>query len=234
MRGKALKFVSILGGVVGVIVIALGAKTLVDTSTGPPPPKPYDVAMYDVYSALIPNIEQSWLPRLIDRPSDFRPEEVLIGVETLTFQCCSVFDGAAEPPSFAGLVTDKRLKQAAESAIADYSKRNANMLELQRKFNLPHYYLFTKAEQQSTSNAAACLAFQQKHPGYERWIELSAVGFNQDQTVAVVYLVETRATKDFCIVWTSKTGEGRMLQNLGGKWQLNPVGFSVSLGDLLQ
>ena len=42
--------------------------------------------MYDVYSALIPNIEKSWLSRHIDRPGDFRPEEVLIGVESLTFQ----------------------------------------------------------------------------------------------------------------------------------------------------
>ena len=208
------------------IVIALGTKTLVHTSTGPPPPKPYDVAMYDVYSALIPNIEKPWLFRLIDRGVDFTPEEVMIGVETLTFQCCSVFDGAAEPASMGKLVPGERLKQAVDSAVADYSKRNASTLELQRKFNLPHYYLFTKAEQQSTSNATACLAFQQKHPGYERWIELSAVGFNQDQTVAVVYFVETRAAKDFCFLGTSKSGEGRMLQNRSGKWRLGPVFFT--------
>ena len=39
MRGKALKF-AIIMGVVGAIGIALGAKTLGDTSTAPPPPKP--------------------------------------------------------------------------------------------------------------------------------------------------------------------------------------------------
>ena len=77
MGGKALRFVGIMGGVVGAILIALGAKTLVVTSPLPSPPKPYDVAMYDVYSALIPNIDP-WLSHLLD-PT---PKDVLIRVET--------------------------------------------------------------------------------------------------------------------------------------------------------
>jgi hypothetical protein len=211
MRGKALKFVGIMGGVVGAIVIAFGAKTLVDTSTVPPPPKPYDVAMYDVYSALIPNIEEHWLNRLIDPP----PEEVLIRVETLSFQD-SGLDAAGKPSTEGVLLTGKQFKEAVDSAFADYLKRNTGVLELQRKFNLPHYDLFTKAEQKSMSKGA-CVAFQQKYPGYERWIKLSAVGFNQDQTVAVVYFVETRATRT-CGMF--EKGGYRGLQKRGGKWHL--------------
>ena len=167
MRGKALKLVIITGGVVGAIVIALGAKTLVDTSTVPPP-KPYGVAMYDVYSALIPNIEESRCPsRLLgcwlNRLSVPTSEEVLIRVETLTFQG-SGLDAAGKRTMGGELVSDERFKPAVDSAIADYLKRNTGILELQRKFNLPHCDLFTKVEQQSiTKSAAACLAFQQKH-----------------------------------------------------------------------
>lgn len=213
MRSKALKFVSITGGVVGAIVFAIGAKTLVDTSTATPPPKPYDVAMYDVYSALIPNIEESWLNRIIEPP----PQEVLIRVETLTSQDSGLNRASPE----GRLVPEERVKQAVDSAITDFLKRNTSMLELQRKLNLPHYDLFTKAEQRSISKgAAACLEFEQKHPGYHRWIELSAVGFSQDQTVAVVYFVESRATRNFCSGGMFEKSGYRMLQKRDGKWRL--------------
>jgi len=159
---------------------------------------------------------RSLLNRLFDPP----PHEVLIRVETLTFQD-SGLDAAGKPSTDEELVPDKQFKQAVDAAVADYLKRNNSMLELQRKFSLPHYDLFTQAEERSIfKGAAACLAFQQKHPGYERSIELSAVGFSQDQTVALVSFVETRATRDFCIGGTFKSGQGRMLQNRGGKWYL--------------
>jgi hypothetical protein len=208
MRSKASKLMIITGGVVGAISIALAAKTLVDTSSVPPPPKPYDVAMYEVYSALIPNTEESWLNRLIDPP----PQEVLIRAETLASQNSGI-NGAYGPSPEGRPVPEQRLKQAVDSAIADYLKRNTTILELQRKFNLPHYDLFTASEQRSINKGdASGGAFQEKPHGYERWIELSSVGFNQDQTVAVVYFVETRGS-----FW--KAGY-RMLQKRGGKWRL--------------
>lgn len=208
MRGKALKGAIIIGAVISPIVIALVAKTLVETSTTPPPPKPYDVAIYEVYSALIPNIEESSLNRLINLP----PEGVLIRAETLTSED-SGLNGAYKPSPEGRLVPEQRFQQAVDSAIADYLKRNTTVLELQRKFDLTHYDLFAAAEQRTINNAdAASRAFQQKHPGYGRRIELSAVGFNQDQTVAVVYFVETRGS-----FWNAGY---RMLQKRGGKWRL--------------
>ena len=187
-------------------------------SSPPGPPKPYEEAIYDVYSGLLNGemTQRSLLNRLFDPP----PHEVLIRVETLTFQD-SGLDAAGKPSTDEELVPDKQFKQAVDAAVADYLKRNNSMLELQRRFTLPRYDLFTKAEEQSIfKGAAACLAFQQKHPVYKRWIELSAVGFNRDQTVALVSFVETSATKDFCIGGTFKRGQGRVLQNRGGKWHL--------------
>lgn len=215
MRGKAFIFAIIIGAVVGAIVIALGAGTLVDNSTGPPPPKPYDVAVYDVYSAIVPNTQEFGVKRLVDP----LPENVLIRAETLTFQDSGWF-GVDTPSPEGRLVPDKRFKQAVDSAVADYLKRNTSSLELQRKFNLPHYDLFNKAEEQSMSKSPATfLAVQQKHPGYERWIELSAVGFNQDQTVAVVYFVETRVSTAGGVF---ANGGYRMLQKRDGRWYLLP------------
>jgi len=47
------------------------------------------------------------------------------------------------------------------------------------------------------------------------------VGFNQDQTVAVVYFVElTATTRDFCSGWTFAKGGYRVLQKRDGKWSL--------------
>jgi hypothetical protein len=98
--------------------------------------------------------------------------------------------------------TQKRFKQAVDLAIADYLKRNTSILELQRRFNLATYDLITKAEEKAVLDkgvsGCACRVFQQKYGGYERWVELSAVGFNQDQTVAVVYVVEWRGDGTPC------------------------------------
>lgn len=194
MRNKALKVAGIVGGVVGAMIIALVAKTLVDTSTVPPPPKTYDVAMYDVYSDLIPNLHDDFINSLIDP----LPQQVLIRVETLA---------------------DEELQRPLNSAIA--AKRNASSLDLQKRFNLPYYDLFTNAEYRSIfKSAAACLAFQQKYPGYERLIALSAVKFNQDQTVAVVNFVEERGTREFCNGGSFANGGYRTFQKRGGKWRL--------------
>jgi hypothetical protein len=95
MRGKALKL-AIVGGVVGAIVIALGAKTLVDTSTVPPSPKAYDVAMYNVYSDLLSQQEGPWLYRTLYQLLHPQPEAVLIRVETE-----AGYDGAEEMASLA-------------------------------------------------------------------------------------------------------------------------------------
>jgi hypothetical protein len=226
MRGKALKL-AIVGGVVGAIVIALGAKTLVDTSTVPPSPKPYDVAMYDVYSDLLSQQEGPWLYRTLYQLLHPQPEAVLIRVETEPG-----YDAGEEMASLAEkqmpsraldkvsipLVPEKQFQQAVDSATADFLKRNKTILELQRKFHLPHHYdLFAKVEEQAflKRDPSAC----QKYAGYERWVELSAVGFNQDQTVAVVHFIDWGGRPCNNTIVGAK-GKYRMLQNRGGHWHL--------------
>ena len=208
MRGKASKF-AIIMGVVGAIGVALGAKTQEDASKAPPPPKPYNEAMYDVYSDLLQEREPQ------------QPEGVLIRVETLTFQ----EPGPSGPPTglqrWLGIEPEEeRFKPAVDSAIADYLKRNTDVLELQKKFNLPHYDLFTKDEEKSFHFGAhsAC----QKYSGYERWVELSSVGFNQDQTVAVVHFIDWGGHPCNFHSLIGATGKDRMLQKRDGKWHLLP------------
>jgi hypothetical protein len=200
--------VLIIMGVVGAIGIALGAKTQEDTSTAPPPPKPYNEAMYDVYSALLQEREPQ------------QPEGVLIRIETLTFQ-------EPGPTKDTGLQRwlgidpkEERFKPAVDSAIADYLKRNTDVLELQKKFNLSHYDLFTKAEEKGFYFGDHSLC--QKYSGYERWVELSAVGFNQDQTVAVVHFIDWRGRPCNGHTIIGATGKDRMLQKRDGKWHLLP------------
>ena len=208
MRGKALKFAIIVGGVVGATVIALGAKTQEDTSTAPLPPKPYNEAMYDVYSALLQEREPQ------------QPEGVLIRIETLSFKDPSPYepDGARR---WLGIdPKEERFKPAVDSAIADYLKRNTDVLELQKKFNLPHYDLFTKDEEKGFYFGAHSLC--QKYSGYERWVDLSAVGFNQDQTVAVVHFIDWGGHPCNFHSLIGAAGKDRMLQKRDGKWHLLP------------
>lgn len=209
MRRDTLKFMSILLGTVGTIVIVLGAMTLVKDSSAPLP-KPYDVAMYDVYSDLLEGQRRFWLEQLID------PRRApLIRNET---------ESGRDHPIFGSLVPEKKFEQAVDSAIADYLKRNTSILELQKRFNLAPYDLITKAEEEAVLDkgvsGSACQVFQQKYGGYKRWVELSAVGFNQDQTVAVVYLVEWRRDGPPCSAGRSGTSGYRMLQKRNGKWRL--------------
>ena len=218
-----MKF-AIIMGVVCAIGIALGAKTQEDTSTAPPPPKPYNEAMYDVYSDLLQeqDIPERVRQRLLSLhlPLPQQPEGVLIRVETLTFQESGPTKDDGLPRELAILPED-RFKPAFDSAIADYLKRNTDVLELQKKFNLPHYDLFTKDEEKAFHFAAhsAC----QKYSGYERWVELSAVGFNEDQTVAVVHFIDWRGHPcNWPATIIGATGKDRMLQKRDGKWHLLP------------
>jgi len=227
MRGKALKFAIIMGAVVGAIGIALGAKTLGDTFTAPPPPKPYNEAMYDVYSDLL---QEQELPEAARQflalarqaqgyPEPEQPEGVLIRIETLTFQEPGPTKDNGLPRAL-GILPEESFKPAVDSATADYVKRNTEVLKLQKKFNLPHYDLFTKAEEQAfyLGDPSAC----QKYSGYDRWVELSAVGFNQDQTVAVVHFIDWKGRTCNGRTIIGATGKDRMLQKRDGKWHLLP------------
>jgi hypothetical protein len=205
-------------GILAALVLATAAIRMT-SDFKVPPPKPYEMAMYDVYSDLL-QAQRSWWDRLIDP----RSEAVLIRTETEPGQ-----DHQVRGLAFveASLVPEQRFKQAVDSAIADYAKRNSGVLELRRKFSLPTYDLISDAEEEAvlqkrdpTPRDSACRAFQEKYHGYDRWVELSAVGFNEDQSVAVVYMVEWRGRGPLCSGGIFGHGGYRMLHKQDGKWHL--------------
>jgi hypothetical protein len=219
MRNRISKSAArVVVGILAALVLATAAIRL-PRDFNVPPPKPYEMAMYDVYSDLL-QAQVSWWDQLIDP----RSEAVLIRIETEPGQYHQVRGLAYVEAS---LVPEERFKQAVDSAIADYAKRNSGVLELRRKFSLATYDLISEAEEQvmlkehdPTPTGSACRAFQKKYPGYDRWVELSAVGFNEDQTVAVVYMVEWSGSRPLCRGGIFGHGGYRMLQKQDGKWHL--------------
>jgi hypothetical protein len=219
MQSDTLKIAArVVMGILAAIVFATAAMRL-RGDFKMPPPKPYEMAMYDVYSDLL-QAQRSWWERLIDP----RSEAVLIRIETEPGQDHQVRELAFVEAS---IVPEERFKQAVDLAIADYVKRNCGVLELRREFNLPTYDLISEAEEQALlkerdpgKEDSACRAFQRKYPGYDRWFELSAVGFNEDQTVAVVYMAEWGGSGTQCRGGIFGHGGYQMLHRQNGKWHL--------------
>jgi len=117
------------------------------------------------------------------------------------------------------------------SAMADYTRRNEESFQLERRFTLPKYDLITTAEEKAVlkdeghdQEGSGCREFARKHPDYYRWVELSAVGFNEDQTVAYVYMVEWRGGKPLCRGGVFGRGGPRILHKRNGKWHLVETG----------
>jgi hypothetical protein len=57
------------------------------------------------------------------------------------------------------------------------------------------------------------LSFPQRYPTYQGWIEVSAVGFNSDKTIAIVYL-------GYHCGEQCEGGEFKALEKKEGRWQL--------------
>jgi hypothetical protein len=145
-------------------------------------PEPYDITeAYEVYSAIIP----------IEVP-DPKTHTWFIQIDT-----SPISDGSSRPKD--------PLDGAREvdTALNDYLKMNATTWLLQRNFTLPKpYKLVTRDEIKAM--------FPHPREQGEPWIELSAVGFNDDRTIAIVYMT------------SNYSGEGKsfLLQKHNGKWEV--------------
>jgi len=157
--------------------------------------KPYDVdEAYKVYSAILPTIGERLL---------------VIGTETRNPEIC------LQP---LGAQSEKVLRPA----IDNYLELNARPWQLQKHFDINrHYDLLAEEELKATfrdgmngsSSMAGWKTFYERHPDSEGLIELSAVGFNADETIAVVFI-------GYHCGEECRGGEFRALEKKTGKWQL--------------
>jgi len=157
--------------------------------------KPYDVdEAYKVYSAILPSIGKSPL---------------VISTETRTREIC------LRP-------LDAQSERVLRPAIDNYLELNALPWQLQKHFEINrHYELLAEEELKATfrngMNGSRSMGgwktFYERHPDSEGWIELSAVGFNADKTIAVVFM-------GYYCGEGCRGGEFRALGKNGGNWQL--------------
>lgn len=153
-------------------------------------PKPYeDNEAYEVYSAILPS-EWPWQVA--------HAKSLVIRTETKNYEMC--------------LRPEKESEEVVGPAISDYVKLNEKswLLQPQLSIELP-YRLITADELKSALDRGGWQGFYTQFPDSGGWIEMSAVGFNADKTVAVVYMEHSCGM--LC-------GGGRfhVLQKKDGKW----------------
>ena len=123
---------------------------------------------YEVYSAILPS---EWPWRVA------KAKRLVIRSATNGYQMC--------------LRPEKEYEELIGPAISDYERLNQKTWQLQRNFRIEKpYEIITAEELKSTfeQGLEGWKKFYERHPESGGWIELSAVGFNTDKTIAVVYM----------------------------------------------
>src|ERR1041384_3095520 len=126
---------------------------------------PYeDQDAYDVYSTILPS---DWLLR------NAHARTLIIQNETKAYRMC--------------LQPDKEWEEKVGPAISEYVRLNAKPWLLQRSINIEQPYVLINGDVlRSLVQSAGWEAFHQQYEDSKGWMELSAVGFNKEKTVAVV------------------------------------------------
>ena len=148
-----------------------------------------DADAYEVYSTILPS---EWPLRVANAKT------LVIISATKGYKMC--------------LSPEKESAEVIGPAISDYIKLNEKTWLLQQKFSLEiPYRTLTSAELKATVEQGGWEGFYRQHPDSGGWIELSAVGFNADRTVAVVYMGHS------CGMLCGGGGF-HVLQKKAGKW----------------
>jgi hypothetical protein len=163
-----------------------------------PVAEPYvDDDAYRVFSAVLsrPNsnvpantliIQQETVPHLQDPPAPFAD-----GPEACVFP-------------------DVSLK--FKDAIADYNRVNQKPWLLQRKFQIDHpYELVTSGTLRALFSDGRWDGFYKRFPASDGIFSVSAVGFNREKTLAILY--GGTACGDLCGSWSF-----HLLEKVDGKW----------------
>lgn len=151
---------------------------------------------YEVYSTLLPD---EWTWRYA------KSKILLIRAETVSYEMC--------------LTPDAESAKLLDPAILNYRIVNGTTWTLERKLDISKPYDLvpgvTLQAPFKSNGPAGWSNFKLEHPDSVGWIELSAVGFNHDKTVAVVYV--GHHCGGLC-------GGGRfsVLQKVEGKWKPLP------------
>jgi hypothetical protein len=129
----------------------------------------YDVPeAYEVYSAILPG-EWAW--------KDAHAKWLVISGTTTKYEMC--------------LQPDEPSQKIIGAAIADFLQQNKEPRLLQRKFNLAEmpYTILSPAEERAVSQGTpgGSDGFSQMYADSGGLTKLSAVGFNADKSIAVVY-----------------------------------------------
>jgi hypothetical protein len=133
-----------------------------------------------------------------------------------------ILRGGTATHDFCLVPLDNQAESVLRPAIKDYLGLNSRGWLLQSKLSFPQRYtLIPEKElaaifQKGTSGIPSRNAwkeFQQRYPTYQGWIEVSAVGFNSDKTIAIVYL-------GYHCGEQCEGGEFKALEKKEGRWQL--------------
>jgi hypothetical protein len=153
-------------------------------------PKPYeDGEAYAVYAAILPS---EWPWRVANA------KRLVIRTETENYKMC--------------LQPEKDWERVVGPAISDYQKRNEKPWLLQPNFDIALPYQLVSADELKSAMAqGSWQGFYKQYPESGGFISLSAVGFNADRTVAVVYM--GHHCGGLC-----GGGEFHVLQKKDGKW----------------
>lgn len=165
-----------------------------ETGSDQPAPKAYDVhEAYEVYAAVFPN-EWTW--------KDAHSPALLIRMETVAYGMC--------------IRPEKESEDVLGPVIANYTEVNRKNWLLQRNFDIEKPYDLVPEKDihhvLENDSVAGWRPPGEAHRKYVGSLEVSAVGFNSDKTVAVVYVGHHCG---------SLCGGGgfHVLEKKDGKWQ---------------
>jgi len=149
-----------------------------------------NIEAYEVYTAVL---QSEWPTRLV------YAGPLVVRAETKLFDMC--------------LTPDKESEKVIGVAIADYTKRNKQTWILHRdlKIEMPYVLISGSALNTIFRDKNGWKDFYKEYPNSGGWVEVSAVGFNEEKTVAVVYLGHHGGN-------VGGRGGFHVLQKKAGKW----------------
>ena len=169
------------------LILALLLSQGVVSQSGKAPPYE-DQEAYEVYSAILPS---EWPSRVA------HAKRLIIQTETTGYQMC--------------LRPDQEWQEKIGPAIFEFVRLNAKPSLLQPRIKAAVPYHLINADELTSVVQTGWEEFYRRYPDSGGWMELSAVGFNVDKTVAVVYMGHHCG-------WLCGGGGFHVLEKKDGKW----------------